>query len=183
MSKLNERGVRQRTEQLYEQLAALEPLVVAARQKMLRESRQQKASKNLQYISTLGEISVAELIGTVDTPYRFRSKLQFWTYCGLAVVRHTSSDYRFEQGELQRRRKPGPTRGLNQNYNRRLKKIFKTAALTGSHTGPFKPYYERLVQRGLSAELAQVTLARKIAAITLNLWKKGERFDPKKLQS
>ena len=183
VSKLNERGVRQRTEQLYEQLAALEPLVVAARQKMLRESRQQKASKNLQLISTLGEISVAELIGTVDTPYRFRSKRQFWTYCGLAVVRHTSSDYRFEQGELQRRRKPGPTRGLNQNYNRRLKKIFKTAALTGSHTGPFKPYYERLVQRGLSPELAQVTLARKIAAVTLNLWKKGERFDPKKLQS
>ena len=29
--------------------------------------------------------------------------------------------------------------------------------------------------------LARVTLARKIAAITLRLWKRGERYDPTKL--
>jgi len=29
--------------------------------------------------------------------------------------------------------------------------------------------------------LARLTLARKIAAITLAVWKKGERFDPEKL--
>jgi len=148
---------------------------------MLRESRKQKAKKILQQIPTLGEISVAQLIATVDTPFRFRSKRQFWTYCGLAVVRHTSADYRFEQGELRRRTKPGPTRGLNRNYNRRLKKLFKSAALAGSVKGPFKPYYQRLLERGLDPELAQVTLARKIAAVTLTLWKKGESFDRQKL--
>jgi transposase len=129
----------------------------------------------------LGDISVALLIATVDTPFRFRSKRQFWTYCGLAVVRRTSADYRLVQGQLQLRTKPGPTRGLNRNYNRRLKRIFKSAALLGSHKGPFKPYYERLVARGLNPELAQVTLARKIAAITLTLWKKGASFDPENL--
>src|SRR6202008_3843217 len=129
----------------------------------------------------LGDISVALLIATVDTPFRFRSKRQFWTYCGLAVVRHTSADYRFEQGALRRRTKPGPTRGFDRNSNRRLKKIFKSAALVGSHKGVFQPYYERLVARGLDPELAQVTLARKIAAITLTLWKKGESFDRQKL--
>ena len=30
-------------------------------------------------------------------------------------------------------------------------------------------------------ELAKVTLARKIAAVVLRLWKKGELWDPKKL--
>ena len=30
-------------------------------------------------------------------------------------------------------------------------------------------------------ELARVTLARKLAAITLRLWKKGERYDPTQL--
>jgi hypothetical protein len=30
-------------------------------------------------------------------------------------------------------------------------------------------------------ELAKVTLARKIAAVMLHLWKRGERFDPAKL--
>ena len=70
---------------------------------------------------------------------------------------------------------------MNRNYNRRLKKIFKSAALTGSVKGPFKQYYERLLGRGLNPELAQVTLARKIAASTLTLWKKGESFDPQKM--
>jgi len=181
LSKLNEWGVKERARQLYEQLQQLEQWVGTARQQMLQASRQQKAKKILMQIPTLGEISVAQLIATVDTPFRFRTKRQFWTYCGLAVVRHTSADYRFEQGELRRRAKPGPTRGLNQNYNRRLKRIFKSAAVTGSAKGPFKPYYQKLLARGLEPELAQVTLARKIASVTLSLWKKGESFDHKKL--
>lgn len=182
LAKLTERGVRERARQLYAQLEQLQGWVGTAQQQMVAESRRHKKSRKLLLqISTLGEISVAQLIATVDTPFRFRSKRQFWTYCGLAVVRRTSADYRFEQGELRRRLKPGPTRGLNRNYNRRLKRLFKTAAQTGSRKGPFKPYYERLLARGLNPELAQVTLARKIAAVTLTLWKKGESFDQKKL--
>jgi transposase len=181
LAQLLERGLRARTEQLYEQLVQLEQWVSQARRQMLQEARKQKARKLLEEISTLGEISVAQLIATVDTPFRFRSKRQFWNYCGLAVVRRTSADYQFRDGQLQRRTKPGPTRGLNRNYNRRLKRIFKQAALTGSSKGAFKPYYERLLARGLKPELAQVTLARKIAAVTLALWQKGAHFDAQKL--
>lgn len=183
LAQLKERGLRERAEQLYQQLRGLECWVVEARRQLLRESRKQKGRKVLLSIPTLGEISVAELIATVDTPHRFRTKRQFWTYCGLAVVRRTSADHWFEAGELRRRTQPAATRGLNRNYNRRLKKIFKTAAQTGSRKGPFKPYYERLLARGLNPELAQVTLARKIAAITLTLWKKGESFEAQKLES
>jgi len=32
-------------------------------------------------------------------------------------------------------------------------------------------------------EMARLTLARKMAAITLHVWKKGEAFDPEYLQS
>lgn len=181
LAKLNERGRRERTQQLYQQLERLECWVGEARRALVSESRKHKIRKVLLSIPALGEISVAELIATVDTPHRFRSKRQFWTYCGLAVVRRSSSDHCFEEGELRRRRQSAATRGLNHNYNRRLKKIFKMAAQTTSRKGPFKPYYERLLARGLRPELAQVTLARKIAAITLSLWKKGESFEPKKL--
>jgi len=31
--------------------------------------------------------------------------------------------------------------------------------------------------------MARLTLARKVAAITLTVWKRGEHFDPKKLNS
>jgi hypothetical protein len=35
--------------------------------------------------------------------------------------------------------------------------------------------------RGLREELARVTLTRKLAALTLRLWKKGARYDPAQL--
>jgi hypothetical protein len=34
-----------------------------------------------------------------------------------------------------------------------------------------------LLAKGMKPDMARLTLARKIAAITLTLWKKGERFD------
>jgi hypothetical protein len=42
-------------------------------------------------------------------------------------------------------------------------------------------WYQGLLVRGVRDELARVTLARKLAAITLRLWKKGERYDPAQL--
>lgn len=54
---------------------------------------------------------------------------------------------------------------------------------SGSRRGPLKPYYEALVGGGLRAELARLTLARKIAAITLAVWKQQEAFDPARLKS
>jgi hypothetical protein len=33
----------------------------------------------------------------------------------------------------------------------------------------------------MKPEMARLTLARKIAAISLSVWKKGERFDPEQL--
>lgn len=42
----------------------------------------------------------------------------------------------------------------------------------------FGSFYENLLRKGMKPELARLTLARKIAAITLHIWKKGEPFDP-----
>jgi transposase len=182
LAELTEGGVRRRAESLYQELESLEPLVTAAQKQMLAESRKQKSTRVLRQMPTLGPIWSALIVATVDTPHRFRTKRQFWAYCGLAVVTRSSADYWFDKkGELRKSRRPAATRGLNQNYNRRLKKIFKSAALVGTLKEPFKPYYEQLLAKGLRPELARLTLARKIAAITLAVWKKGERFDPEKL--
>src|SRR5258708_18712654 len=182
LAQLTESGVRQRAESLYRELESLDSLVKEARKQLLAESRKQQATRILRQMPTLGSIWAALIIATVDTPHRFRTKRQFWAYCGLAVVTRSSADYWFDKkGELRKSRRPASTRGLNQNYNRRLKKIFKGAALVGISREPFKPYYEHLIAKGLRPELARLTLARKIAAITLAVWKKGERFDPEKL--
>ena len=81
-----------------------------------------------------------------------------------------------------RRRRAPLTRGLNRNHNRVLKDVFKGAAAAATaRPGPLHDWYQGLLERGVREQLARVTLARKFAAITLRLWKKGERFDPTKL--
>jgi transposase len=49
--------------------------------------------------------------------------------------------------------------------------------------GPFQDFYEALLAKGIKPTMARLTLARKMAAITLTLWKKGESFDANKLKS
>ena len=73
----------------------------------------------------------------MQTPHRFRSKRQLWTYSGLAVVTHDSAQHRYVDGQLQRCKKPQQIRGLNQNHNHAMKEIFKSAALNASRcAGP-----------------------------------------------
>jgi hypothetical protein len=79
--------------------------------------------------------------------------------------------------KLVRKRTPVATRGLNKKNNRHLKDAFKGAARTASTgSGVFKPHFEALVATGMREALARLTVARKIAATSLVIWKKGERF-------
>jgi hypothetical protein len=118
----------------------------------------------------------------IQTPHRFRTKRQLWAYCGMALETRSSADYRFVGGELRKNKKPVFVRGLNWNHNHDLKNVFKGAATTASALpGPFRDFYENLLGKGMKPEMARLTLARKIAAISLTLWKKGEAFDPGKL--
>jgi len=50
------------------------------------------------------------------------------------------------------------------------------------HPGPFQDFYQALLGKGMKPTMARLTLARKMAAITLTLWKKGEGFDAEKLK-
>ena len=46
---------------------------------------------------------------------------------------------------------------------------------------PFKDLYAGLIGKGMRPEMALLTVARKIAAIALKIWKTGEPFDARKL--
>jgi hypothetical protein len=58
-----------------------------------------------------------------------------------------------------------------------------TATTACRGAGPFHDFYEALLAKGMKPEMARLTLARKIAAITLTLWKKEERFDAEQLKT
>ena len=177
LEKLIEPMVRRRAEFLYQELESLKVLRREAKKEMLREARRHRAYPVLKQIPTMGPIRVAEVIARIGSPHRFRTKRQLWNYIGLAVTTRTSAEYEVEKGRVRRRVKSVVTRGLNTNYNHRLKYVFKSAALGGIHREPFASFYQDLIRRGMQSEMARLTLARKIAAVTLRIWKKGERFN------
>jgi transposase len=178
LEQLRESGLRRRAQRLYAQLDSLQQLRREARRDLIQECRQHADAKILRQVPLLGPIRVATLLGRVQTPHRFRSKRQFWAYCGLALETRSSADYQMVNGQLQRRSKPVFIRGLNLNHNHDLKNLFKSAATSAAaRPGPLREFYENLLGKGMKAELARLTLARKLAAITLHVWKKGEPFD------
>jgi hypothetical protein len=83
--------------------------------------------------------------------------------------------------KLARRPKSTQTRGLNANHSRRLKVIFKSAALEALKEEFFKKLYEKLQISGGRAEMVRLSMARKLAAVALAIWKSGEEYDETKL--
>src|SRR5215471_4422530 len=178
LQKIEHAGVRRRAELLYPQWDGLQTLRRTLRPELLAESRKHKASKLLRQIPCIGPIWAARLIARMQTPHRFRSQRQLWTYSGLGMETHDSAQYCYVQGQLQRTKKPQQIRGLNRNHNHEMKEIFKGAATRARcGVGPLRDFHVALLAKGMKPEMARLTLARKIAAIALTLWKKEERFD------
>jgi transposase len=178
LQKINEAGVRRRAELYYQQFDALLLLHQQARRELLAESRKHNTTRLLRQIPSIGPIRAALLLALIQTPHRFRTKRQLWSYSGLALETRNSGEYRIVHGQLKRSKKVVAIRGLNKNHNHDLKNIFKGAAIRAAAVaGPFQEFYAALVAKGMKPAMARLTLARKIAAITLIVWKKGVHFD------
>lgn len=134
----------------------------------------------LTVVPGLGPRRAALIVAIVMTPHRFRTRQQFWSYCGLAVVTKSSADWTRKDGDWQRTR-IAQTRGLNRNRHPLLKAAFKGAAKTVAtrmSQHPLARDYARQLAGGTKPHLARLTLARRIAALTLALWKHKEDYDP-----
>jgi transposase len=176
---------RESAKVLYEQLESLMTLRSGAEDRLLEASKAHKIVKILSTAPAIGPIRSAQIVATVVTPHRFRTSRQFWAYCGLAVVTRSSSDW-----------VPGPhgwvrskvyqTRGLNRNRQPMLKAVFKGAAhliATRMTSHPLHASFKKLVEGGMKPNLAEVTLARRLAATVLAMWKHQEVYDPAKHRS
>lgn len=170
---------------LYCQYDALEELRKRAEKEMLVEARKHAVYRMIKTCPGLGKIRSAQLMPIVVTPYRFANKRQFWSYCGLGIVMRSSSDWaRTQDGKwikvpIQR------TRGLNRNFNRSLKNIFKGAATTiimrAGKDDPLHDHYQQLLDGGTKPNLAKLTISRQIASIVLSVWRSQEVYDPNRL--
>ena len=134
------------------------------RKELLAESKKHKTWKRLCQIPSIGPIRAAVLLGILQTPHRFRTKRQLWTYSGLGIEVYSSADHQVFKGQLQRKKKPVEGRGLNENCNHDLKNLFKGAAVVAStKPGPLEEFYATLLTKDMRPEMARLTLARKIA--------------------
>jgi transposase len=176
-------ATREMVELLGRELEQLEALKDEAEVSMVRESHRHRIARILETAPGLGPVRVAQMLPIVVTPHRFRTKRQFWAYCGFAVVMRSSSDWVQDQGRWVRAR-VAQTRGLNFNHNHLLKSIFKGASTTViAHCGsnPLRESYDRQLENGIKPNLAKLTVARQISAIVLAMWKTQEEYDPQRI--
>lgn len=181
LKRLDNAALRARVCRLWKELDLLQELRVEAMNDLLAESRKHRETRILQGIPGIGRLRAAVILGFAITPYRFRTRKQFWHYCGLGLRSKITAEYMLVQGQMRKSKKRPLIRGLNPNYNRVLKEAFKGAAVTAAKK-PWKSHFDAMVDSGMRPPLALLTLARKIAVIAWVLWKKGERYDESKVK-
>lgn len=174
-------GERTRAGFLYDLLAATRDVRVRSKAELLVRSRRHPAYKLLTIHPLVGPIRAAELIALIGSPFRFRRNRQLWAYSGFSIRTWGSGEFEVRDGKIIRARTP-MTRGLTQDFNRHLKRVFKSlAADLGSRPGPYGDWYRKRLAGGMRSDMARLALARKLASVILITWKKGEPFDPDRL--
>ena len=78
---------------LYLELDAQASLKNEAQRLLVEESHRHRISRILETAPGLGPVRVAQLIPVVVTPHRFRTRAQFWSYCGLGIEMRSSADW------------------------------------------------------------------------------------------
>jgi transposase len=177
---------RQLAEWLGRSLEELEPLREEAEAWVLKEAKTHPIARKLATAPGMGPIRSAQLVAIVVDPHRFRTSRQFWSYCGLGIVTRSSSDWRRDRNNAWVRAAIRQTRGLTRKRNPLLKTVFKGAATTIIRQLPEDPWhqgYQRMLAAGTKPNLAKLTLARRIAATVLSMWKRQEVYDPKRPKS
>jgi transposase len=156
--------------------------VYAQAQDWLRtEAKRTPIVQRIKTAPGIADIRAAQIVATVISPHRFRTKKQFLSYCGLGIVTQSSSDWvRSREGDWERRPVAQP-RGLNRNRHPMLKRVFRGAADAVINTLPEHPLhlgYQRAITAGTKPNLARLTLARRLAVSVLAMWKNNQEYDP-----
>ena len=116
-------SAKARAVRLYDHLDFLLEQKKEAEVDLLQEAKKHRIVRILETAPGFGPIRAARLVPIVVTPHRFRTKRQFWSYCGLGIVTRSSSDWiQATDGGWIKARVP-QTRGLLRQHNHFLKSI------------------------------------------------------------
>jgi len=177
---------RRLAEWLGRQLDQLVPLREQAEKWLIEEAKTHPIIRKLATAPGMGPIRTAQVVAITANPHRFRTRRQYWSYCGFGIVTRSSSDWVQGKDGRWERSQVHQTRGLTRKRHPLLKAVFKGAATTVITQLPDHPLhkdYERMLVAGIKPNLAKLTLARKIAATVLSMWKHQEVYDPHRHQA
>ncbi|MDD3036084.1 MAG: transposase [Candidatus Saccharimonadaceae bacterium] len=155
---------------LYRLLTVIEESRNAYVKEITLYSNKFKELKLLTSIPCIGIIQAAKIVSQVVNPNRFATKYKYYSYCGLVRHTRTSADRNYGTAKIW--------------GNRVLKCVYKMAGhavLNGN--SQLRVYYDDLRQRGISHDNAYNAVCRKIAAISLSLWKHNKRYNEKMVRA
>jgi transposase len=153
---------------LWKQLDQLHEAKKTIRKSIGTESKQYPEIKRFMKVPGIGLIHASTIFAIIDTPYRFSNKKKLWMYAGIGLAERSSG------GTVYSKR-------LTREYNRQLKDAVKKAveAAICANDNQFKRQYVRLIlEQGLPAHKAKLTVARSMLATLYGMWKSGEEYDP-----
>jgi transposase len=159
-----------------------EELRQQALEQLSQEARKNPDVQRLMGIPGVGPIRASQIVATVITPHRFRTREQFWSYSGFGVLTRVSAEWEPKSNGKMARKGRILTRGLTPG-NPTLKAAFKGAAKDVVRHYPKHPWaiaHQRALDEGKRVSHARLTLARKIAETLLCIWKRKEAYDPTK---
>lgn len=138
-----------------------------------RWRKKHKMIGNLETIPGIGTIGAVKVAAAVVDARRFANRNAFISFCGL--VKHD----RLSGGKSYGKKTP--------HYSRRMKSVFKTAALSSVERcgarSPFKRYYDYLVgEKRYASHNARHAVARRVATLAFGVMKSGKKFDERSLK-
>jgi transposase len=157
--------VRFLLEVLYGELDAVEVAQEKLERKLSGMLRHRREYKQVVTIPGYGPTNGAIFVAVVDDPHRFETSRKLWKYSGLSVREPWSG------------RKENAKPGGSFVGNRLLKYAAMVAAkrsLQGDNQ--FSRHHALMLERGLDPAMADKTIARRLLATALAIWKSGKDY-------
>jgi len=162
---LNRKDLQFVGKQMYRMLEEMEQCRQEYICEIKKYSKKFEEIKVLKTLPGIADIQASKIVAQVIEPRRFKNKHKYFSYCGLVRHRQISADKNYGDKKIW--------------GNRTLKCVYKMAAnsaLKGDNI--FRKYYTHLRRNGIGHKNARNAVSRKIAAISLILWKNNVKFKP-----
>lgn len=180
LEKLEGEGAKLRATQAHQRLQLAVIQKDEAKNAMERAAKKREGWSSVSSLPGFGVVRTSTVLAIIGTPWRFPTKQKLWSYVGLGVDLDESSQYeRQPDGEF-RRKEVQRTRGLTNDYNRRLKDAFKGAAETAIREYEEVDQDYRARCRRKDESLARLDIARKLVSQCWTIWKRKEEYDADK---